>query len=194
MKQFILILFLIRVSGGFAQEKIPYDSLKYFIIDDTVKAQFQIANEFLEVKNTSKGIVLYRPASYMLKFHQNLDSIRELDGFEFYNWKITNKDSLDNRTLKLLGTCPLQWGKNYAVFTFTNIDSGLILYKRKIYDENGKILMHFEKLIIEKIHINKFVCFKEPNPNYPGTKLPFIDLDLKNIVIAQKGDFEIKKR
>jgi len=175
---------------GVAQEKIPIDSLQSFIIEDSIVSQFQIENQFLEVQNTEFGVVLYEPYKSIIQLNENSDTLRELDGFEFYNWKIVSRDTISNDSIKMKGICTPAWGENYAVFTFINRAPFFKIYSRVIFNQQGEELMRFEKVITEKTNVMQFVCFKEPTPYLPGTELPFIELDLDHIVIARKTDFE----
>ena len=188
---FIIILF-ISAYFGYSQERISIDSVHNFIIPDSISSQFNNVSEFIETRNTELGIVIYEPSGYLLKW--NNDTLREKDGFEYYDWKIIESDTLENGLIKLKGVCPSVWLESaYAIFEFEKITEELIEFKRTLYLNNNENDTLIKKvLIIKKRHLEKFVCLGEPNPYYPGTNLPFTKNDFKNPIVAKKEDFKIK--
>ena len=99
-------------------------------------------------------------------------------------------DTLIDHSIKIIAHCPNVWGNLEATFTFVPISNcpNLILLKRIIYDEDGIVILKYEKVIIEKLFIQDLVCLKEPKRYMPGTDFPFIEIDLENIFFAQKKE------
>lgn len=175
-------------SFGFGQNPIPLDSVKNYIIEDSILQEYVQSNKFIEVKNTSFGIVLYEPSHDLISFNETLDTLTELDGFESYDWKIISRDTVDGN-LKVIASCSDAWGNSRSEFTFEKIQPNFILLKRVIYDEDGIEIIKYEKLILEKKFILDFVCLKEPTPDLPGTEIPFIYLDMNNMAVATREAF-----
>ncbi len=192
MRLLIVIILLISTYIGYSQERISIDSVHNFITPDSISSQYNNVSEFIETRNTELGIVIYEPSRYMLKW--NNDTLREKDGFEYYDWKIIESDTLKNGSIILKGVCPSAWPESaYAIFEFDKITEELIEFKRTLYLNNKENDTLIKKvLIVKKSRLENFVCLREPNPNYPGTDLPFIENDFKNPIVAKKEDFKIK--
>ncbi|MEM6264226.1 MAG: hypothetical protein AAGI38_17050 [Bacteroidota bacterium] len=194
MKIILKLFLIIPFFNCFAQQKIPIDSVQHYIIPDSTVSSLMNENQFIELENTEFGLVVYCPSSYLLQWNLSQDTLTELIGFEFSDWAIIENDTMSDGKIIFKGICPSSWGKDvYSIIELKNTDSLIIYYKRSIHHKMypGDIIEK-ETLITKKTNLNRFVCLKEPNPYYPGTRLPFIPLDPKNFYLAKIEDFKMK--
>jgi hypothetical protein len=192
VKIIIVTFYLFLSILGNSQNNISVDSLKNYLIADSTLIKLEAENQYLEVKNTTLGIVIYEPSNTLVQLSKAADTIVELDGFEIYTWNVAAIDTLIEDTLKITANCSVAWGEAQAVFKFIKLNTTpeLMMFTRTIYDENDVEILHYEKVIIEKIALRDLVCLREPTPYTPGTELPFIKLDLENLSFASIQDLE----
>lgn len=188
MKYALLITVILISIFSYGQSLIPLDSLKNFIVSDSVLQNCVRPFEFVELKNTALGVVVYEPCNNIVSFNQQQDTLIETDGFETYHWKIISKDTLEGN-LRMVGSCVTAWENARSEFIFKQLKANYILLTRIIYDEDGTEILRYEKVILEKQRIFDFVCLREPTPGMPGSDIPFITLDPNNFLIAPKEAF-----
>lgn len=182
---FFSMLFTVIFLNSFSQSKINTNKLVDEERNESAIINSDKKNDFLEIRNTADGLVVYNRSSNILSFNKNLDTLLELDGFEYYHWNIESKEILEDNSLVITGTCKEAWGNYKAIFTLKELKQGLILFQRNIYDEKNLNILSFEKLITNKINISNFNIFIHVNKESPDTRINYIEFDTNNLRIAK---------
>ena len=191
MKQLLFIpLFFLLSFQLLGQTTIPFDSIKFYIMENVQSTSHTGLDEYLKVYNTCAGGVLYEPSETTVWLSR--DTLKEVDGFEMYSWEIQSIDTLKDGVVHIKGICPMAWGKDaYVIFIFKPLNTvpSAIHMIRELYRDEKK-LWETEKVLVKRSAISQLVCLREPKPEWPGTDLPLTKPIPTQLKFATKADFD----